>query len=154
VSGRSPRGVYGKGAEFPLRGLSPDKSEVLQIIHEEKKLAGWLEVRGDEKDPVRIRLQPWGSVTGRLVKPDGEPMTKATISALLRSGQSDQDGKVRIDGLVPGMKFGLGVPRESYYVEISGKNHENLSVRPGETRDLGDIQVKPMDQDLVGAGRL
>jgi hypothetical protein len=102
-------------------------------------------VRGDEKDPVRIRLQPWGSVTGRLVKPDGEPMTKATISALLRSGQSDKDGKFRIDGLVPGLKFGLGVTKESYYVEICDKNLENLTVRPGETRDLGDIQVKPME---------
>jgi hypothetical protein len=30
-------------------------------------------------------------------------------------------------------------------VEIVGKNFENLSVRPGETRDLGDIQVKPME---------
>jgi RNA polymerase sigma factor (sigma-70 family) len=145
VSGLRPMRCYLKGAEFTLRGVSPDKSELLQVIHEEKKLAGWLEVRGDEKDPVRIRLQPWGSVTGRLVKPDGEPMTKATISALLRSGQSDKDGKFRIDGLVPGMKCGLGVTKESYYVEISGNNHENLSVRPGETRDLGDIQVKPME---------
>jgi RNA polymerase sigma factor (sigma-70 family) len=145
VSGVRPMRCYWKGAEFTLRGLSPDKSEPLQIIHEEKKLAGWLEVRGDAKDPVRIRLQPWGSVTGRLVKPDGEPLTRATISALLRSGQSDKDGKFRIDGLVPGMKFGLGVTKESYYVEISGGNFENLSVRPGETRDLGDIQVKPME---------
>jgi Carboxypeptidase regulatory-like domain len=145
VSGLRPMRCYWKGAEFTLRGLSPDKSELLQVIHEEKKLAGWLEVRGDAKDPVRIRLQPWGAVTGRLVKPDGEPMTKVTISALLRSGQTDKDGKFRIDGLVPGMKFGLGVTKEPYALEISGKNLENLSVRPGETRDLGDIRVKPME---------
>jgi RNA polymerase sigma factor (sigma-70 family) len=145
VSGLRPMRLYWKGAEFTLHGLSPHGSEQMQIVHEEKKLAGWLEVRGDANDPVRIRLQPWGSVTGRLVKPDGQPMAKATISALLRSGQSDKDGKFRIDGLVPGKKFGLGVTKESYYVEIRDKNVEDLSVRPGETRDLGDIQVKPME---------
>src|SRR5262249_27329969 len=64
VSGLRPMRCYWKGAQFTLRGLSPGKSELLQVIHDEKKLAGWLEVRGDEKDPVRIRLQPWGSVTG------------------------------------------------------------------------------------------
>jgi hypothetical protein len=46
-----------------------------------------------------------------------------------------------MDGLVPG---NLGVTNESDYAEISGGNFENLSVRSGETCDLGDIQMQPM----------
>jgi protocatechuate 3,4-dioxygenase beta subunit len=145
VSGVRPMRCHWNGAELTLHGVSPDRSEVLQVIHAEKKLAGWVEVRGDAKDRVRIRLQPWGAVTGRLVKPDGEPMAKAMISALLRSGQTDKDGKFRIDGLVPGMKFGLGVTRDSYTLEIIGGHVKDLMTRPGETKDLGDVVVKPME---------
>jgi hypothetical protein len=118
---------------------------MLQMIHEGKKLAGQLEVRGDEKDPVRIRLEPWGILTGRLLKPDGEPMTNVNIYAGSRVGQLDKDGKFRIDGLAPGLKYGLSVTKAPYRLEISGKDIKDLTIRPSETKDLGDIQVKPME---------
>jgi hypothetical protein len=114
------------------------------MVQEEKKLAGWLVVRGDAKAPVRIRLEPWGVVTGRLVKPDGEPMTGVTIYAGARGGQPDKEGKFRI-GLVPGQKFGLTVIKSPYRLEISGKDVKDLTLRPGETKDLGDVRVKPME---------
>jgi hypothetical protein len=132
-------------ADFTIRALGPDETRTLQLVHDQKKLAGWRVVRGDEKAPVRIRLEPWGTVTGRLVKPDGEPMTNATIYAGSRGGQPDKEGKFRIEGLAPGLKFGLRVIKSPYSLEISGKNLKDLTVRPGETKDLGDIQVKPME---------
>jgi RNA polymerase sigma factor (sigma-70 family) len=134
-----------KAAEFTILALGQDETRTLQMVHEEKKLAGWLVVRGDEKAPVRVRLEPWGSVTGRLVKPDGEPMTNVSIYAGSRSGQPDKEGKFRIDGLAPGLKFGLTVIKPPYSLELSGKDVKELTTRPGETKDLGDIQVKPMD---------
>jgi RNA polymerase sigma factor (sigma-70 family) len=134
-----------KAAEFTILALGPDEKRTLQLVHDEKKLAGWLEVRGDEKGPVRVRLEPWGVVTGRLVKPDGEPMTNVSIYAGSRGGQPDKEGKFRIDGLPPGLKFGLRVIKPPYSLEVSGKETSDLTTRPGETKDLGDIQVKPMD---------
>ncbi len=134
-----------KAAEFTILALGPGETRTLQMIQEEKKLAGWLVVREDAKAPVRVRLEPWGVVTGRLVKPDGEPMTNVSIYAGSRGGQPDKEGKFRIDGLAPGLKFGLSVLKPPYQLEISGKEVENLALRPGETKDLGDIRVKPME---------
>jgi RNA polymerase sigma factor (sigma-70 family) len=134
-----------KTAEFTILALGADETRTLEMVQEEKKLAGRLVVRGDAKAPVRVRLGPWGVVTGRLVKPDGEPMTNVTVYAAARGGQPDKEGKFRIDGLVPGQKFGLTVLNPPYQLEISGKAVKDLSLRPGETKDLGDIQVKPME---------
>jgi hypothetical protein len=134
-----------KTADFTVLALGPGETRALQMLHEGKKLAGRLEVRGDAKGPVRVRLEPWGVVTGRLVKPDGEPMTNVNIYAGSRGGQPDKEGRFRIDGLVPGMKFGLSVIKAPYQLEISGKGVKDLALRPGETKDLGDIQVKPME---------
>jgi hypothetical protein len=133
-------------AEFTLRGLGPGERRVLQVVHAGKKLAGWLQLRGDEKDPIRVRLEPWGSVTGRLVAPDGMPMTNVSVGAGLQRVQPGKDGKFRIDRLAPGMTYGLSVIKEpSYSLEIINKGTDNLKVRPGETKDLGDIEVKPME---------
>jgi RNA polymerase sigma factor (sigma-70 family) len=134
-----------KAAEFTILPLGPDEKRTLQLIHEEKKLAGWLEVYGDQKGPARVRLEPWGVVTGRLLKPDGEPMTNVTIYAGSRGGQPDKEGKFRIDGLAPGQKYGLTVIKSPYSLQFSGKDLKDLNLGSGETRDLGDIQVKPMD---------
>jgi RNA polymerase sigma factor (sigma-70 family) len=134
-----------KTAEFTILALGPDETRTLEMVQEEKKLAGWLVVRGDQKAPARIRLEPWGAVTGRLVRPDGEPMTNVTIYAGSRGGQPDKEGKFRIDGLAAGLKFGLSVIKPPYRLEISGKDIKDLSLRPGERKDLGDVQVKPME---------
>src|SRR5262249_49133667 len=74
VSGERPISFWAnevlKGAEFTVVSLGDDESRLVQVMHEGKHLAGWLVVRGSDKGPVRVHLEPWGSVTGRLVKPD------------------------------------------------------------------------------------
>jgi RNA polymerase sigma factor (sigma-70 family) len=132
-------------ADFKILGLGLNETRVLQMIHEEKRLAGWREVRPEEKGPVRIRLEPWGILTGRLVTPDGEPLTNATVHAGARTGQPDKDGKFRIDGLAPGLKFSPGLTGAPYRLDRSGKRIEGLTVRPGQTKDLGEIAVKPIE---------
>jgi RNA polymerase sigma factor (sigma-70 family) len=131
-----------KTAEFTVLALGPDETRTLQMVQEEKKLAGWRVVRADEKAPVRVRLEPWGVVTGRLVKPDGEPMTNVSIYAGSRGGRPDKEGRFRIEGLAPGQKFGLRVIQSPYQLEVSGKDIKDMTLRPGETKDLGDIQAR------------
>jgi RNA polymerase sigma factor (sigma-70 family) len=151
VSGEKPMSHWAneplKGAEFTMVCLGDDESRLIRVMHEGKKLAGWLVVRGNDRGPVRVQLQPWGSLTGRLVKPDGEPMTNVWIDIghLLRV-RAGKDGQFRIDGLARGLKYSVSVVKDpGYGLEISGKNLQDFTIKPGETKDLGDIQVKPME---------
>jgi hypothetical protein len=96
-------------AEFAISSRGPDETRLLQMIHEEKKLAGWLKVCADEKGPIRTRLEAWGTLTGRLVTPDGEPMTNVSIHTGSRGGRPDKEGKFRIEGLAAGLKYNLSV---------------------------------------------
>jgi hypothetical protein len=145
MSSWTPEGL--KGAEFTIVNLGDDESRLIQVMHEGKRLAGWLAVRGSDKGPVRVQLEPWGSVTGRLVKPDGEPMTNVWIDIghvpRVRAGK---DGTFRMDGLSRGLKYSVSVIKDpGYALEVSGKDISDLTIKPGETRDLGDIRVKPME---------
>lgn len=146
-------------AVFKVWGLTPDEPRLLQVIHEPRKLAGWLVVRGDEKEAIHVSLEAWGVFTGRLVRPDGKPMTNVfilsgpgvkeeitTTGTFARGIQPDKEGKFRVEGLAPGLKYNLSVLKETGYpLEITGKQIHDLPIKPGETKDLGDIQVKPME---------
>jgi len=151
VSGEKPMKYWAneplKGADFTMVSFGDDESRLIQGMHEGNKLAGSLVVHGKDKGPVRVQLEPWGSVTGRLVKPDGEPMIDVSIDIghLLRV-RAGKDGKFRIDGLSRGLKYSVRVVKDpGYGLEISGKDIKDITIKPGETRDLGDIHVKPMD---------
>jgi RNA polymerase sigma factor (sigma-70 family) len=146
------------GSDFTVESLQPDKPRVLQFVHDGKKLAGMVILRGDEKEPLSVRLEPSGTLTGRLVTPQGDPLagTSVTCGAVLKEkGQAlhptaldvrtGKDGRFRIEGLKPGLKYGLGVTTESYVREIVGGEPKDLTVRAGETKDLGELRVKPME---------
>jgi RNA polymerase sigma factor (sigma-70 family) len=151
VSGEKPMNYWRMealtDAEFTIVSLGDDESRHIQVMHEGKKLIGSLVVRGKDKEPVRVQLEPWGSVTGRLVKPDGEPMTNVWVDIRhLPRVQPGKDGKFRIDGLSRNLKYSVSVTKDpGYGLEISGKSIKDITIMPGETKDLGDIQVKPME---------
>jgi hypothetical protein len=127
-------------------------------MHEGKRLAGSLVVHGNDKGPVRVPLQPWGSVTGRLVTPAGDPLTNVEVAAhgigkkedaervgfLPGKARPDKDGKFRLDGLVPGLAYDFGVQKGYYGLETAGPSLKGITIKLGETKELGDIQVKPV----------
>ena len=45
----------------------------MTITHEGRKLVGSVYLKGDEAGAISVRLQPWGTVTGRVVDEDGQP---------------------------------------------------------------------------------
>ena len=49
------------------------------------------------------------------------------------SGHTDKEGRFRIDGLIPGVKYNLWVGNQDFPV----------TVKSGESRDLGDVRTKP-----------
>jgi RNA polymerase sigma factor (sigma-70 family) len=147
-------------AEFPVYGLD-GKGRTLMVEQPGKNLAARCEIKGDERGPVVIDLQPAATVVGRLVDDDGRPLARRDIfvtevtppltapspfPAVYRQHslhvRTDATGKFRIDGLIPGLSYRGAVPSLGPYVRgVFG----DLSLKSGETKDLGDVRVKAGD---------
>jgi RNA polymerase sigma factor (sigma-70 family) len=150
-------------AAFTVTGLGPRQQRLLQFAHLEKGLAGSLLVDGDAKGPLTVTLVPAGTLTGRLVNRNGKPAVGGEIHALNREYiapdgiipvpkdvgslprpvRTDKDGKFRIEGLAPGLKYRLSYSTYAYYLRILGPGMDNLMVKPGQTKDLGRVVVEP-----------
>jgi len=144
--------------QFKARGFRSDSSRYIQAVDPKNKLAGSVLVTGDgeEKGPVELKLQPWGSLTGRLVDDGGEPMAGVRLSfvygisaddkvrgkvglAPREAVTTDKEGKFRIDGLVPGMKYELVNIRG---LAVRGAVARDVSVKSGEVKDLGEVRLR------------
>ena len=117
------------------------------LFHESKHLAGNVKVRGDAKGPLTVKLEPWGIVRGRLVTEDRKPQPDVLLqvaAGVLPNAQfqTDKDGCFRIEGLAPGAAYTLDVVKNG---KSAGRVFTGLAIKAGETKDLGDIQVKPME---------
>jgi hypothetical protein len=145
-------------ATATVYALNPEKPRTMAFYHAEKKLGGMATVRGDEKGPVVVKLAPVGSVSGRLLDADGNPVEGAEVSIspeghtgrdLYRLAdptgkpvRTDTDGRFRVQGVVPGVRFGLNLRHERGFLV----GEPRLGVRqiaPGQALDLGDIRTKP-----------
>ena len=136
-------------SEFTVWGLPEGKlpePRQIEFVHEGKKLAGFVTVYGDEKEPLQVHLQPWGAIIGRLVTPQGEPLSGVEVSCTQGVGDAfpDKSGRFRIEGLTPGFKHEVYVSKEGRVLPILGGERKDLLVKPGETLDLGDLKVKVM----------
>jgi hypothetical protein len=153
-----------KTAAFTVIGLGPREVRLVEVVHDGKKLAGSLALKGDEKGPVKVKLAAWATLTGRLVTPDGRPVTDGELTALRQTYgeldgkesdptlgsfphglRPDKQGKVRVEGLVPGLTYHLGLSRGFYLHQLGGAAGEGLTFKPGQTKDLGDVVVKPIE---------
>ena len=152
-------------AEFTVKSLRPGKPWLLQFAHPEKKLAGYVLLRGNEKGPITAKLGPAGTIRGRLVTKDGVPITSGELvglqsvmgqpgdppfdpksGSLPRDIRPDKEGRFAIEGLAPGLTYSLGLLRSQVYLtHFEGKAREPHSVKPRETLDLGDVVVFLMD---------
>jgi RNA polymerase sigma factor (sigma-70 family) len=164
-----------KTGEFTAMGLDPKHPRLLCFAHWQKKLAGSIVVRGDEKEPVTVKLQPWGTVSGRLLDAEGKPIPKARLwFAEVPRGKvgtpraldvglhvvahlggkpspdpvTDEDGRFEVEGLIPGLKYNLawmeldGAFDEDHF-KWKGLAFSGLILKPGETKDLGDVKLQP-----------
>jgi hypothetical protein len=150
-------GVDGSG--FTVEGLKSDERRLIHFVHEDKKLSGYLIVRGDENGPLQVRLKRWGTFTGRLVTPLGDPLTGVSVDCWPEKKHTGRaipnveftvfpgkDGRFRIEGLIASVKYELGVAtKEGIGLDIIDGNSKDLTIESGETKDLGDLQVKPME---------
>ncbi|HEX3151981.1 MAG TPA: sigma-70 family RNA polymerase sigma factor [Gemmataceae bacterium] len=139
-------------ATASIYALNPEKPRKIAVFHPGKKLAGTATVRGDEKEPVIVKLVPVGTITGRFME-DSVPLANAEItvnppnrilSELYRFTVqerpkviTDAEGKFTLPDIVPGVDFYIQTRRgDNYY---AGKPKLGLqSLKPGEKKDLGE----------------
>ena len=146
-----------KNADCVVYALDPEKPRQLVLLHQERELAAVVTLRGDEKGPRTIRLGRTGTLLGRLLDEDGQPISGANVAALY-AGQvgndlarelgrryerprTDDKGRFRLTGIVPGLQFDLGFVKGRQRL----RPETRLDIKPletGKTLDLGDIRMK------------
>jgi hypothetical protein len=136
---------------FAARALDPGRPRPLVFRHDRKKLAAVVVATGDEKGPLTVRLQPAGTVTGRLVDDDGRPRHDVQIEVRYAEGQFGRrsfnpflkaapgdDGRFQIDGLIPGVAYDLSPRTGDAPLDPVAAG---LRLQSGEARDLGDVKI-------------
>jgi hypothetical protein len=154
-------------AGFKVGGLAPGRPRAVLFIHQEKKLARLHRLKGDEKGPVTVRLEPLAALTGRLLDADGKPAAGLKVTALMSvqredykdlpvdllydypswskltnaEATTDKDGRFRVGGLVPGLKYLINVQDGSEI--LPAYTREVPSLEAGKAADLGDLKARP-----------
>jgi hypothetical protein len=138
--------------EFRVARPAKGKTRMAWFVHEAKQLAGSVAVSNDSTGPLAVRMQPWGTVTGRITDEKGKPWEGVTVYA--RGGPKlaidlearashdrpiGQDGRFRIDRLIPGMTYNLMIVDRSISFAYWGPE---FVVKPGETKDLAELVIK------------
>ena len=147
-----------KDAAFTAAALEPRHPRIVAAIHPQRKLAGTVQLGGDEKQPAVLRLRKWGAVTGRALDANGEPVAGLAVRVLFHDFRqrfvetadnlvrgkpvyTDRDGRFRIDVPFADQEFSIMLVKEGRLVNID-KALPPRNVAPGEVKDLGDLPVK------------
>jgi RNA polymerase sigma factor (sigma-70 family) len=159
VTAHFPTTYLLKSANCPVYALNPEKPRTLAIYHPGRNLGGQVVVRGDETEPIVAKLGPAGTVTGRILDVDGQPVADGTViisfpthtaSALDRYLQqqrppirTDPDGRFKVEGVVPGLKFAVNNVRKGNAVLVPKPRTGLKEVGSGATLELGEVRVEP-----------
>ena len=57
----------------------------------------------------------------------------------------NKNGEFRIEGLIPGLKYQMSVLKGVYLHKLGGEAGEEITIKAGETKKLGDVEVKPFE---------
>jgi len=147
-------------AQFLVKGYRPDKPRTLVFVHLDRKLSGSVVLKGKQAGMLSVPLQPWASVTGRLVDGDGKPIAGVELqdshlptrlwvkgpngesSRMDQSCVTDTDGRFCIEGLAPGLKCRPRVFDKKAGKYLSMGTFE-VALEPGEAKDLGEVKLVP-----------
>ncbi len=143
-------------SSFNVTNLYPGERREVVARYVPNKWTGMAVVTEEGDEPVTLKLQPWATLTGRLVDDAGKPLFRGLQIMLedyklplhtLNGHEYDKeqfaiepDRRFKLEGLVPGAKYRLEVLKES--VQVLGDLTDDFTLNPGENRDLGDVRIK------------
>jgi len=157
-------------ADFVVQGYSPATGRRVTVVSEADNRVGVVDLSGPAPKEITVRLSAGGRIRGRLVDQKGKPQGKRVLyegddreafpepwsektqqrdrgSCLdhFRDQElhADEEGRFEVWGVVPGLKYTLGVEGEDPEAgEVYlGEIFRDIVVAPGQTRDLGDIVI-------------
>jgi RNA polymerase sigma factor (sigma-70 family) len=151
---------------FELVGANPERSYRAFFVDPKRKVGAVAELKYDSKGPVVVRLEPTATVQGTMVDEKGKPLQGSQILPWIVFTTDNRELKAedfrddsmaaayqiftqepmldshpaefKYDNLIPGLRF---------YVGSRGTYHAIPALKPGEVRDLGNIVVKPQNED-------
>jgi RNA polymerase sigma factor (sigma-70 family) len=133
-------------ATFAVMGLNPRRSRELYFHHEEQGLGRFLTLQGNENNPQTIQLVPCGAAIGRIMDKGNKPVADLHVR-LSRVGEgyclpvattaTDADGRFRMSGLVPGVKYNFVLMDSRRLRTEVGE----VEVRSGQIKDLGELAL-------------
>ncbi len=142
-------------ASFTLTAMDAQGRRSLVFLHEGKHLAKAVDFKESGPGPLTVQLEPAGTITGRLVDAEGQPRPGVSCRIYLElkydggvAGHfpervtTDRDGRFRVEGLAAGLRYQiieLGKPPKGEVAVVATR----LSVKAGESKDLGDVKAKP-----------
>jgi len=62
-----------EGSTFSAKGYDPGKPRQMYFLHKPRRLAGRLRIAGEKPGELAVRLQPWATITGRILDAEGKP---------------------------------------------------------------------------------
>jgi hypothetical protein len=149
-------------AGFTAIALDPERPRTVAFLHKDRKLAAVVALAGTEATPLVVKLEPCGTVTGRVLDADGRPIAGAEVVVgyyTMRLGalaigiprgihsfgptaEADRDGRFRIDGVIADQAFGVGFRHKGGILD-AGQGEPNHRAKSGAVIDLGDFRTKP-----------
>ena len=143
-------------SSFDAVAFKPGEKRTMLFHHPERKLGKVERVTaGDDADQkLSVQLQPLVTIRGRLVDKDDQPVSGARIRIeplpneefspnLKKNVSTDADGRFEHSKVLPGSKY--AVMAEHGMMGFSAVA-SNLAIEPGETIDLGTVNVSKKDR--------
>jgi protocatechuate 3,4-dioxygenase beta subunit len=151
-----PRPFVLPDGRFTAQALDQAGPRLLAFTDEDRKLAAAILLTGDEAQPLVVRLRSWAALNGRVVDAVGKPRSGLDVGLLSTekpyiglghlpvggNTKTDAAGRFRVDVPFADVTMAMRFLRKDGSVLETPRAVSELKLRPGETRDLGDIVVK------------
>jgi RNA polymerase sigma factor (sigma-70 family) len=156
-----------EGDSCTIYDLEKAKPRVVALCDAKHNLAATVTLKGDEKEPVIVKLAPVGKVKGVLVNEAGKPIANAIVHLQYANRAADEidrvirgdrrtasptrvetnaDGEFNLDGVIPGEAYSVYARKNDRFLtgarKPDGMLETNFKLKPGETVDLGRIALK------------
>ncbi len=168
AKGLSPSGYRERlvTSEFTVAGMRSGEKRTVVFRHDKKRLGSIVKLQGKSGKELKITMRAYATLTGRIVDADSRPVAQAQFALMsqgalaaikehesgrrprqkpleLAEGMTNADGRFHITNIISGFKCELfGVPPNSFGKGVIPQLLKTVSLRSGETRDIGDLQLK------------